>query len=118
MIVGALGLIAWRKRAQSPGLSRLAFLALVLIGAGIVNGANVPASLEESRINLYRWTWAVALVTFAALGLGIAALINWSARRSPMVRRVRPLGPTGVARGRGTPGDDGRVRFRTRRPQP
>ena len=63
------------------------------VGAGIVNGSNVPRSLEESRINLYRWTWAAAFLTYAALGLGFAAV---------SIGRARSDGPAGAS-ARATP---------------
>jgi hypothetical protein len=80
-IVAALGMIAWFARARSKALARLALVALVLFAAGIVNGSNVPLSFEETRVNLYRWTWSAALLTGVALGAAFALLAGRAARR-------------------------------------
>jgi hypothetical protein len=89
LIIGALGALAWGMRVEAPAVSRLALVALVLLAAGIVNGSNVPQSIESTRVNLYRWTWALALITFAALGNGIAHF--W--RRTSAASRASRLGP-------------------------
>src|SRR5207237_7472921 len=50
-------------------------------------------SFESGRINLYRWTWAAAFVTWAALGLAIAMLVARAAGRSSRVHPAAALGP-------------------------
>jgi hypothetical protein len=68
----------------------------VLLGAGLVNGSNVPRSFESERINLYRWTWAAAFVTWAALGVGVVYLLSAVARRRSLANRSVRLGPTAL----------------------
>ncbi|MDQ1466683.1 MAG: hypothetical protein QOH10_1098 [Actinomycetota bacterium] len=81
LVVGALGVLVWAARTRARAVARLAFVALVLFVAGFVNGSNVPASFEQSRVNLYRWSWAVGFVTWTALGMGIALLVARRAQR-------------------------------------
>ena len=76
LVVAALASMVWRLRRRAPAAARLALVALVLLGAGLVNGSNVPRSFESERINLYRWTWAAAFVTWAALGIGAVYLLR------------------------------------------
>jgi hypothetical protein len=99
-VVAALGAIAWTARARLQGLARLALVALVLLAAGIFNGSNVPHSPEESRINLYRWTWSAGLVTWAALGIAVAVVVVRAARRRARgpssIRRARQLVPVAL----------------------
>ncbi len=84
VIVAALVAVAWLARSRSRALSRLAVVTLVLLAAGVINGGNVPASLESFRVNLYRWTWAAAFLTWTTIGIGLAFL----AGRTPL-RRAR-----------------------------
>ena len=93
LVLGALALVAGTARRREPAVARLALVALVLVGAGVVNGSNVPRSFESERINLYRWTWAAAFVTWAALGVGLVYL----------------LGVRGRGRGRSRAGRSGRL---------
>jgi hypothetical protein len=88
VIVGALAVVAWKSRGPTRAL---AFLALVLIAAAVVDGSNVPDSGEAARINLYRWSWAAALLTWAALGLGAAQLAGRVASRRSMTASGRRL---------------------------
>jgi MFS family permease len=95
----ALVVVAWGARRRSRSLSRLAIVALVLLAAGVVNGGNVPASVESWRVNLYRWTWAGVFLTWTAIGLGFAFLAERiAARRSISERsftsRAQALAPT------------------------
>ena len=96
VIVVALVVIAWSARKRSPARSRLAFVALVVLAAGILNGSNVPQSFEAGRINLYRWTWAAAFVTWAALGIGAVMLVGRIANGSELWRRASVLVPTAL----------------------
>ena len=76
LVVVALAALAWGARARSRALARLAFVALVLLAAGVVNGSNVPEGVESSRVNLYRWSWAGAFLTWTALGMGVVFLVG------------------------------------------
>ena len=93
LVVGALIVIMLRCRARFAALARLAIVALVLVFAGLVTGSNVPLSFEQVRVNLYRWTWATAFVTWTALGIGIAWLLGHVVASSPAVRRAGRFGP-------------------------
>jgi hypothetical protein len=61
----------------------------VLLAVGVVNGSNVPLSGEAARVNLYRWTWAAAFMTWTALGWALALLVR------PVVR-LRALQPVAL----------------------
>jgi hypothetical protein len=94
LVIAALVLVAWKAHARHRSLSRLSVMALVLLGAGIVNGANVPDSVEAWRVNLYRWTWAGVLLTWTALGWAAGLLIaRWLAttNRSDRAQRLAPV---------------------------
>ncbi len=80
-IVGALGLLAWRGWRRAPAAARLALVALLLVAAGVVNGSKVPQGSESARINLYRWSYGAAFVTFAALGIGLVLVLGRFTRR-------------------------------------
>jgi hypothetical protein len=70
-VVVALGCVLRRNRA----FVTFAGVALVTVAAGVVTGANVPVFFEESRVNLYRWTWTAAFMTWTAIGWGIALVV-------------------------------------------
>jgi hypothetical protein len=63
-------------------------VALVTLTAGVVTGANVPVFFEESRVNLYRWTWTAAFMTWTAIGWGIALLVAPRVVRARNARRI------------------------------
>jgi hypothetical protein len=79
-----IGAYAWKRRRA---LSHLVIITLFLYVAGVVNGANVPQSVEMSRINLYRWTWTAAFLTWTALGWGLVLVV------APMLTRLREAPP-------------------------
>ena len=97
---------ALRSTSWEPALSRLALIAFVLLGAGIVSGGNVPRgqpvvvgitqAAESTRINLYRWTWAAAFVAVAVVGIGIVLLAGRVVRQPSIVQRARWLGPVAL----------------------
>jgi hypothetical protein len=79
LIIGVLcGLaaLAWRGRGQTRAVARLALVTLVLLLAGLANGINVPRGIESARVNLYRWTWTAAFLTWMAIGIGVALLVD------------------------------------------
>jgi len=79
LAMGIVAVLAFRRRAD---LSRLAATALVVAVAGFLAGSSVPRSIEADRINLYRWTWALALCT----SLVLLWLVGLAARRwSPAI---------------------------------
>ncbi|HEY5011347.1 MAG TPA: hypothetical protein VIK61_01410 [Acidimicrobiia bacterium] len=91
LVVAALVALAWETRYRSPAVARLALVALVLLAAGIVNGSNVPRGVESVKLNLYRWTWALALLTWTALGLGIAHLARRATSKIAIAHRATRL---------------------------
>jgi hypothetical protein len=93
LIVGALGALAWGARGRAGSVARLALIALVVLVAGVVDGSNVPMGIESGRVNLYRWTWAAAFLSWVALGLGIALLAARAVGRSERADRAHRLGP-------------------------
>jgi len=74
--LAAMVAIAIGMRRRTPALALLAGTALVLAVAGLVTGASVPDSLEQQRINLYRWTWALAFCVWVALGWAAARVLE------------------------------------------
>lgn len=72
MTVAALVAVIALAARRRPALARLAGAALVVAAAGAVTGANVPASVESLRVNLYRWMWAAAACTWIAMGWAVA----------------------------------------------
>ena len=93
LVVVALGALIWAARRRAPSVAGLAFAALVVLFAGVVNGSNVPRSFELVRINLYRWTWAAAFVTWAALGVGVVFVVGHVVGDRAIARRAFRFGP-------------------------
>jgi hypothetical protein len=89
--------VAILGRRQPGGRARLALAttALVVLGGGVLTAANVPDSLEASRINFYRWMWSAAIAGWGTI-LWTAAT---SLRSLLPARRGGPswLAPTAVA---------------------
>lgn len=81
--------LAWRR--QRP-LALLAATTLVLAFAGVYNTSTIPASIEASRINFYRWTFVVAWLAWTVLGWWVLIAAGWLGARGR-----RPIGAT-VAR--------------------
>ena len=93
LVVLALAGLGWKLWRTSRPVARLALFALVLLVVGAYNGSNVPLSAEAKRINLYRWSWAAALVTWAAIGFAVAVLVGRAPRARPLLSRARAVGP-------------------------
>jgi hypothetical protein len=74
---------AWRRR---PALATLALTTLVVGAFGVINGSQVPDSVEAYRINFYRWTFVVCAFTWLCLGWAAWTLVT---ARRPAVARVR-----------------------------
>jgi len=71
----------------------LVLTGLVVAAAGIVTTANVPASVEQIRINFYRWTWPVAVVLWGSVAWAVGAgLVAGGARRA--AAPARPSQPS------------------------
>jgi hypothetical protein len=84
LVVGALLAVGLSFRRRAPELSMMAFTALVIAAGGAWNGSNVLATIERNRIAFYRWSWAVAILTWTALG--------WAAGRLLAERRAERAG--------------------------
>ncbi len=68
LVVGALLLGGgWWARRREPRLTALVGCVVVLAGAGVLTGANVPDSLEQSRLNFFHWAFALSLLELLAL---------------------------------------------------
>jgi hypothetical protein len=71
----------------------LALTGLVVAAAGVVTTANVPASVEQIRINFYRWTWPVAVILWGSVAWAVGvALVAWRARRAAPAGEPAPVG--------------------------
>ena len=92
LVVAALVVLVWRARGRWRAVAPLALVGLVLLFAGFVNGSNIPDSTEAWRINLYRWTWSAAFVTWTALGIGGAVVVRRLVGRSRVAGRAERLG--------------------------
>ncbi|HEX4492563.1 MAG TPA: hypothetical protein VH914_15250 [Acidimicrobiia bacterium] len=107
LIVVGLGVIAWWVRRESPALSRLALVALVALGAALLDGSNIPRGTEAWRVNLYHWVWAAVFLTWLALGIAIArvagrvrvAAPNWLGPAALLVASAVIATAVGVVRG-------------------
>jgi hypothetical protein len=99
-LVGLLVAIVWGARRRSRAVARLALVALVLLVAGVVDGSNVPAGVESTRVNLYRWSWTATFLAWTALGIGAALLADWIAERvgglGSVARRARASAPVAL----------------------
>ena len=78
-IVALLTVTIVAARRNRP-LARLALVTIVVIAAGLVNGANVPVGLEADRASEFRWWWTAAFLTWTTLGWAIATLVPWRPR--------------------------------------
>lgn len=81
LVATAIG--TWRRRRT---LSLLAVTALVLAAGGTYNGTTIPDSVEAFRVNFYRWTFVVALLSWIALGWAAALVV-----RTALARRDRDV---------------------------
>jgi hypothetical protein len=78
----ALGAVAWRRGTASPG--RLATLAVVASGLGVVSGARVTGAVGSY---LVRWWWVIAAVVWLSVSWSI-----WSVLARTRVRGVVSTG--------------------------
>ncbi len=79
LVLAAVVVAILRRRDRPDGGARLALAAtaVVVTVGGILTAANVPDTLEASRINFFRWAWVAAVagwgtVAWAAVGLARA----------------------------------------------
>ena len=79
---------------------REALVAVVVAALGVVTGSNVPSSVEAARLNLYRWTFVVSVLTWVVLGWAAAALALRRGVRSPL--GVGPVAGRSSTGGAGT----------------
>ena len=99
VVAGALALVgavvvAVRRRHDGPeGAARaaLAATALVVVLGGAATAANLPDSLEASRINLYRWMWAAAVAVWGLIAWSFAGPVLDALRARRAVPRSGPL---------------------------
>ena len=68
---------------QAAARLTLALTGLVVAAAGVITTANVPDSVEQIRINFYRWTWPVAVALWGSVAWAVGAgLVAVRARRA------------------------------------
>lgn len=83
------------QRRRRRTLALLCLTALVLAAAGAVNGSTIPDSIEQFRINFYRWAFVVAWLTWIALGwlatIGVRAVLD--RRHAELPRALPRLAP-------------------------
>lgn len=96
LVVVALALLGVAARTRGPAVARLAVVALTLMAAGFVDGSNIPDSIESGKVNLYRWAWSIAFVTWTALGLGLALVVDRRRRAVGRAWRARGLAPVAL----------------------
>jgi hypothetical protein len=81
-----LTVTGWRRLRP---IAALGPVALALAAAGFAATTSVPDSFESERINLYRWSWALAFVVWWAAGWLVAgAIARWGP--TARVRTARP----------------------------
>ena len=71
LATAALGALAWRRGAASAG--RLAILAVVASGLGVVAGARVTGAVGSY---LVRWWWVIAAVVWLSVGWSTWSLLS------------------------------------------
>jgi hypothetical protein len=86
--LAALIALGWAARSRARAVARLVLVVLVLLAAGIINGSKVPDSVESSRVNLYRWAWTGALLTWVAIGIGVVLVAGRVLGSRPIVARM------------------------------
>lgn len=96
-VLAALTVAAVRWRRSEPRRALLVVMVGVLIVCGLVNGSNVPLSVERGRIAFYHWVWPLLLFATLALLLAAAGLLApaW-ARAQRMAPRVATSTAYGV----------------------
>lgn len=77
----------WRR--TDPRRASLGAAVVLVVAAGLVNGASVPRGLEQSRLTFYHWAFALAFLLALIAGLALAsALARTGPRPGPqLVRR-------------------------------
>ena len=64
------GAVLWRRK--NPRLTALVVVAGAVVVGGLINGANVPNSLEQTRIAFYHWAFTLAFLEFLILLLAVS----------------------------------------------
>ena len=80
-----VGAVWWRRR--EPRLTALVVMTGALVVAGILNGANIPNSIEQSRIAFYHWAFALAFLELLIVIVFARELVRrWDPARSTAQR--------------------------------
>lgn len=97
-VLAVLTAAALRWRRTEPRRALLVVMVAVLIVCGLLNGSNVPLSIERGRIAFYHWVWPLLLFATLALLLAAAGLLGpaW-ARAQRLAPRVATSAAFGVA---------------------
>lgn len=98
LATAALGAVAWRRGAASAG--RLAILAVIASGLGVVSGARVTGAVGSY---LVRWWWVIAAVVWLSVGWSIWSLLSRTRARGAVATLavVGLLALAGLMVGRG-----------------
>jgi hypothetical protein len=76
------GAVLWRRK--KPRLTALVVVAGAVVAGGLINGANVPNSLEQTRIAFYHWAFTLAFLEFLIFLLAVSPpLWRWFTAREP-----------------------------------
>ncbi len=73
----AVGVVALclRWRRTDPRRASLGSAVVLVVSAGLVNGASVPRGLEQARLSFYHWTFALAFLLVLIYGLAAASVL-------------------------------------------
>lgn len=88
---GVAGLGLWWARANEPRRASLVAMAGAVMLAGLVNGASVPAGLEQGRISFYHWAFVLSFFVALILGLALVEAVGrYLPGRTHAVSAARP----------------------------
>jgi hypothetical protein len=90
-VLGLVGYVTWRWRTTHPQRARLGMMTLVLVVAGLVGSATVPAGHEERRLVFYWWVFPLVGSIAIIVGLIGRDLVGRLLARRQLTDRARPL---------------------------
>jgi hypothetical protein len=81
LVLAVLAVAGFRWRKQAPRRSALVLMVGVLVVCGLVNGSNVPDSVERARLSFYHWAWPLTILVVVGLALVVADVARQVAGR-------------------------------------